>query len=266
MIHDSWVRCIVNHRLDPTVKRPAVIVEDHFLRERREAIDNLLRTARFGVEALYQQVAGLGYVLLLTDDEGITVDYIGDEATTDHLRNAGLYLGADWNERRAGTNGTGTCIATGEALTVHQTDHFDAQHIPLSCTVAPIFDSTGRLAAALDISALRSPKEKTSQYLALQMVKNFAHRIETANLIQSCSRNWIIKLTSNQGLAVVDTEYVLALDSSGFIIGFNHCVRQLLAKEMQRDWRSPGLIWEGHFPTSLNATSITSRALFRRIA
>ena len=132
LILDSWRRCVGNHHLDPAVMRPAVIIEDRRLREHRDAMEELLRTARFGVEALYRQVAGLGYVLLLTDNEGITVDYIGDEATTDYLREAGLYLGADWNEARAGTNGTGTCIATGEALTVHQGDHFDATHIPLT--------------------------------------------------------------------------------------------------------------------------------------
>jgi transcriptional regulator of acetoin/glycerol metabolism len=237
LILSSWRRCVDNHKLDPTVMRPAVIVEDPRLREHREAMEELLRTARFGVEALYRQVAGLGYVLLLTDNQGITVDYIGDEATTDYLRDAGLYLGADWNESRAGTNGTGTCIATGDALTVHQCDHFDATHIPLTCTVAPIFDPFGNLSAVLDISALRSPREKSSQYLALQIVKSFAHRIETANLIRSCSRNWIVKLTSNQALAAVDIEHVLVLDSSGRITGFNHYGRQLLAQELKINWR-----------------------------
>ena len=237
LVLDSWRRCMDHHRLDPAVLRPAVIVEDRQLREHRDAMDELLRTARFGVEALYRQVAGLGYVLLLTDNEGITVDYIGDESTTEYLREAGLYLGADWNEARAGTNGTGTCVATGEALTVHQTDHFDATHIPLTCTVAPIFDPAGNLSAVLDISALSSPAEKSSQYLALQIVKNFAHRIETANLIRSCSRNWIVKLTSNQALAEVDIEYVLVLDSMGRITGFNHSGRQLLAQELRINWR-----------------------------
>lgn len=237
LILDSWRRCVGYHGLDPAVMRPAVIVEDRRLREHRDAMEELLRTARFGVEALYRHVTGLGYVVLLTDHQGITVDYIGDESTTDYLRDAGLYLGADWNEARAGTNGTGTCIATGESLTVHQCDHFDATHIPLTCTVAPIFDPTGNLSAVLDISALSSPREKSSQFLALQIVRNFAHRIETANLIRSCSRNWIVKLTSNQALAEVDIECVLVLDSSGRIVGFNHYGRQLLAQEMKASWR-----------------------------
>jgi sigma-54 dependent transcriptional regulator, acetoin dehydrogenase operon transcriptional activator AcoR len=233
LIVRSWQRCMGDHRLDPTVLRPAVVVEDRQLRERREALDELLRTARFGVEALYRQVAGLGYVLLLTDHEGITVDCIGDEAITDYLREAGLCIGADWNEARAGTNATGTCIATGKALTVHQTDHFDAMHIPLSCTAAPIFDPVGNLSAVLDISALQTPKEKSSQFLALQIVKNFAHRIETANLIRSCTRNWIVKLTSNQALADVDLEFVLVLNSDGLIAGYNNLAFRLLMKEQR---------------------------------
>ena len=238
LIERSWVRCITGHQLDPAVLRPAVIVPEQTLRVHREAMDDLLRKARFGVEALYRQIAGLGYVLLLTDGDGITVDYIGDPSATADLRAAGLYLGADWSETTAGTNGVGTCIATKEALVVHKTDHFDATHIPLTCTAAPIFDATGNLAAVLDIAALVSPDEKSSQHLALQVVRNFAHRIETANLIASRRRSWIIRLTSTQEFAEVDTEFVLALDSSGAICGFNQFARELLAREQRADWRA----------------------------
>ena len=243
LIVNSWMRCVASHQLDPSVLRPAVVVEDRRLREHRDAMDDLLRTARFGVEALYRQVAGLSYILLLTDRNGITVDYIGDSSATEQVRAAGLYHGFDWHETKAGTNGVGTVIATLEALVVHKSDHFDATHIPLTCTAAPIFDATGNLAAVLDIAALTSPDEKTSQFLALQIVKSFAHRIETANLIRSCSRNWILKLTSNQALAEVDIEYVLVLDSSGRIVGLNHFGRQLLAQELKQNWRVSDMLF-----------------------
>ena len=241
LILASWRRCIDGHKLDPTVLRPAVIVEDGRLREHREAMEELLRTARFGVEALYSQISGLGYLLLLTDQNGITVDYIGDSAVSEEARSAGLHHGFDWSETLVGTNGVGTTIATGEALVVHKSDHCDATHIPLTCTAAPIFDAAGKLAAVLDVAALMSPEEKSSQFLALQMVKNFAHRIETANLIRSCSRNWIVKLTSNRALAEVDTEYVLVLDSSGNITGFNNLGARLLAEEFATDWRNTAM-------------------------
>ncbi|HEY4204058.1 MAG TPA: sigma-54-dependent Fis family transcriptional regulator [Xanthobacteraceae bacterium] len=232
IIHQSWVRCVSEHKLDPVVLRDARIVTSGRLREHRDAMDEFLHTARFGVEMLYRQIAGLGYVLLLTDAKGITVDFIGDPTFNNNLRKAGLYLGADWNEPNAGTCAVGTCIAAEEALTVHQSDHFDATHIPLTCTAAPVFDPNGKLAAVLDISALRSPEPKASQFLALQLVKSFAHKIENANMLNRFRHEWIIKLSGSAEFADVDPDYVMAVDSSGRIIGFNNRARQLLAHEL----------------------------------
>ena len=234
IIHQSWLRCVSEHKLDPVVLRQACIVTSGRLREHRDAMDEFLHTARFGLEMLYRQIAGLGYVLLLTDAKGITVDFIGDPTFNNNLRKAGLYLGADWNEPNAGTCAVGTCIATEEALTVHQSDHFDATHIPLTCTAAPVFDSNGKLAAVLDISALRSPEPKASQFLALQLVKSFAHKIENANLLNRFRHEWIIKLSGSAEFVDVDPDFVMALDSSGRIIGFNNLARQLLARELSK--------------------------------
>ncbi|MBP2233040.1 transcriptional regulator of acetoin/glycerol metabolism [Azospirillum agricola] len=231
IIEASWRRCVSDHKLDPTVGREARILPQERLRLHRDAMDEFLRTARFGLEALYRQVAGMGYVLLLTDSNGITVDFIGDPTFDNHLRRAGLYLGSDWNEGHAGTCAVGTCIATGTALTVHQTDHFDTTHIPLTCSSAPVFESGGELAAVLDVSALHSPEPKISQHLALQMVKTYVHKIENANLYNNFRRDWVVKLSASQEFAEVDPDYVIALDGGGRIIGFNNKARRLLAPE-----------------------------------
>jgi len=230
IIQESWRRCVADHKLDPAIAREAYILPHERLRVHRDAMDEFLRMARFGLEALYRQVAGMGYVLLLTDSNGITVDFIGDPTFDNHLRRAGLYLGADWNEGRAGTCAVGTCIATGEPLTVHQTDHFDATHIGLTCTASPVYDSGGELAAVLDISALRSPEPKISQHLALQMVRAYTHKIETANLYNNFRREWVVKLSSSQEFAEVDPDVVIALDGAGRIIGFNNRARRVLTQ------------------------------------
>jgi len=234
IIHESWRRCVSEHKLDPVVLRDACIVTEGCLREHRDVMDEFLHTARFGVETLYRQVAGLGYVLLLTDAKGVTVDFLGDPTFNNHLRKAGLYLGADWNEPNAGTCAVGTCIATGEALTVHQTDHFDATHIPLTCTAAPVYDASGRLAAVLDISALRSPEPKTSQFLALQLVKSFADKIENANLLNRFGHEWILKLSGSAEFVDVDPDFMVAVNGSGRIIGFNNRARHLFARELSQ--------------------------------
>jgi len=231
LIRDSWTRCVHEHGLDPTRLQEAVILPQHRVREHQERLDAFLRIARHGLEALYQQVAGMGYCVLLTDARGITVDFIGDLQLDAALRRAGLYLGSDWSEHLAGTCGVGTAIATGMALTVHQGDHFDATHIPLTCTAAPMFDPLGRLNAILDISALSSPQAKSSQHLALQLVKVYAQRVENAHFLRCHRTDWVLKLHPSPEFVEINPDHLLALDADGRIVGHNRAAQLLLEGE-----------------------------------
>nr|WP_315595788.1 sigma-54-dependent Fis family transcriptional regulator [uncultured Cupriavidus sp.] len=233
VIQNSWRRCVHQYGLDPSRMQEARIVPQTRLREHQQRIDDFARIARHGLETLYGQVAGLGYVVLLTDAQGVTVDYIGDANTDTALRHAGLYLGSEWSEAGAGTCAVGTALVTGEALTVHQADHFDATHIPLTCTAAPLFDTHGSLSAILDISALTSPDAKTSQGLALQMVRIYAAHIENANFLRVHHRDWILKLNVAPEFVDVSPEYLLALDDAGHVVGYNNRARRMLESECQ---------------------------------
>jgi len=221
VIRDSWHRCVHEHRLDPTRMQEAVILPQARLREHQDQMEALLQIARHGLEALYSKVAGLGYVVLLTDARGVTVDFLGDLVFEPSLRKAGLYLGADWSEKHAGTCGVGTCISTGQALTVHLDDHFDATHIPLTCTTAPVYDSAGELSAVLDISQLSSSQPKSSQHLALQLVQMTAHDIEHAAFLHRHRHDWILRLSAAPQFLDVQPEYLLALDANGRVVGHN---------------------------------------------
>lgn len=228
IIRHSWQRCVHEHRLDPTRMQEAVILPSERLREHQDQMEEFLHIARHGLETLYQQVAGLGYCVLLTDARGVTVDFLGDLVVEPNLRKAGLYLGADWSEHNAGTCGVGTCIATGQALTVHLDDHFDATHIPLTCTSAPVYDALGQLDAVLDISALTSPSAKESQHLALQLVKVYAGHVENASFLHRFRHDWILRLSGAPQFLDVNPEYLLAVDAAGRLIGHNRRAQLLL--------------------------------------
>ena len=231
LIRESWLRCVTEHRLDPTRMQEAIILPQARLREHQDQMEAFLHIARHGLESLYSQVAGLGYVVLLTDARGVTVDFLGDLVFEPSLRKAGLYLGADWSEKHAGTCGVGTCISTGQALTVHLDDHFDATHIPLTCTSAPVFDSAGRLRAVLDISQLSSSQPKESQHLALQLVKRYAQDIENAAFLQRHQRDWVLRLSRAPQFLDVQPEYLLALDAAGRVVGHNRAAQLGLRRE-----------------------------------
>lgn len=228
VVLESWRRCVETYGMDPTRPSPAHIVTEAELRSHREQSEKLIAIARSGLEALFRQVAGQNYVLLLTDAQGITVDSFGKRHEQEALREAGLYMGADWTEHRAGTCAVGACLYTGEAVTIHQSDHFDLHHTPLSCTAAPIFDISGKLSAVLDVSLLRSPQPKASQNLAMNLVRAAARRVEMANLMAMTRREWVLRLSASPEFLEVDPEAAIALDASGRIIGLTHAAKAVL--------------------------------------
>ncbi|MCY1209699.1 Acetoin catabolism regulatory protein [compost metagenome] len=239
----SWLRCLDQYRLDPAHACEAYIVPDGRLREHRQQSEALIAIARSGLDSLFRHVAGQNYVLLLADRQGVTVEFLGDAQQTASLRKAGLYLGSEWSERRAGTCAVGACLESGEALTIHQTDHFDNTHTPLSCTAAPIYSADGELAAVLDLSLLSSPILKTSQNLALHLVTSTARRIEMANLMARTRNEWVLRFARSPEFLDVDPEAAISLDGSGRILGMTHTGAKLLASAAGLDWRHPaGLI------------------------
>jgi len=103
LVIESWRRCVEQHRLDPAQSCEAYIVPDGQLREHRQQSEELIAIARSGLEQLFLQVAGQNYVLLLADPQGVTVEFLGNSNQREALRKAGLYLGSEWSEERAGT-------------------------------------------------------------------------------------------------------------------------------------------------------------------
>ena len=236
---ESWLRCINVHRLDPEHKGEARIVTSNVLKEHQQEAENLLTTARFGMEDLYRRVNSMGYVLLLTDAKGVTVDFIGDEKVDRELKRAGLAIGSEWSEEKAGTSGVGACLATGEPMTIHQTDHFDMAHASLSCTAAPIFNPSGLLMGVLDVSLLLSPSEKYSQALTLEVVKSCVRRIEVSNLMATRKSDWVLRLDSGFEFLGVDPSCAISVGNDGAISGLTRGAQKILFDTLGLDLKSP---------------------------
>jgi transcriptional regulator of acetoin/glycerol metabolism len=234
-IRRSWLRCLNEYQLDPTQPRPARVVPQQVLIEHRESVDELLHVARAGVEQLYQQIAQLGYVLLLTDHRGITVEFRGDPNQDQQLRKAGLYLGADWDERFAGTCAVGTCLHDRQAIICHRQEHFDASHISLTCTAAPIADPRGNVMAVLDISALHSPSQHESQNFSLSLVTLYARMIEDAYFLQRYRDCLMVRLDTSREFVHVNGRGLIAIEENGQVIAANAVGRELIA-DHQRRW------------------------------
>ncbi|WP_138473257.1 sigma-54-dependent Fis family transcriptional regulator [Poseidonocella sp. HB161398] len=242
----SWLRCLEKHGLDPTERREAYILPETQLRLHRQRSEELIGIARSGIDNLYKLVAGQSYVLLLSDGQGVTVDYLGQDRHKEELRRTGLFLGAEWSEGRAGTCAVGACIEAGEPLIVHQSDHFDVTHGALSCTAAPIYDTAGQLSAVLDISLLSPPRPRESQVMALNLVRQAARRIEMANIMAESRRDWVLRLADSPDFLDVDPEAALSLDAAGRVIGMTNGAARLMARTLGVDWREAELLIGRH--------------------
>ncbi len=270
----SWLRCLNDYSLDPEHKGEARIVPENVLKEHREEAEDLMSIARFGMEDLYRRVNSMGYVLLLTDKKGVTVDFIGDEKVDRELKRAGLYIGSEWSEDKAGTCGVGACLTTGEAIVVHQTDHFDMAHSPLSCTSAPVYGVDGELIGVLDVSLLISPTEKYSQALTLEVVKSCVRRIELANLMNSRKGDWILRMNRTSEFLGVDPSCAVSVAADGTVSGLTHDAQKMFASALGTDWRAERMVgrpFEDLFefdyndlPCLLNASTPSEQALETR--
>ena len=171
----SWQRCSRDHGLDPGVAPDPVIIPRADLRDRQERYGRLLEIARPEMTNLYQQLAGSGHAIMLTDRDGVLLNYIGDPIFTDTAAAVGIQTGAVWSEAVQGTNGMGTCLVEQKPLVVHKAAHFFKRNAGLTCAAAPIFDPNGNVLAILDASSEATLAQQHTMVLlnmSAQVVEN----------------------------------------------------------------------------------------------
>ncbi|MGV8892037.1 MAG: sigma-54-dependent Fis family transcriptional regulator [Burkholderiaceae bacterium] len=225
LIVRSWHRSLDIYRLDPARRANPRVLSGSLLRDHQVPMEALMQIAKGGVEHLFQQVRDAGYVVLLNDAHGVTVDFQSNPELDRDLRRSGLYLGSCWSESEEGTCAVGTCIVDRAPITVHQSEHFRTTNTQLTCSASPILDTDGSLLAVLDASALASPDDKRSQALVLQLVTVTARMIENAHFLKKFEDLWIIRLSNRRNFIEVITDGLIALDPQGRIVACNHNVQ-----------------------------------------
>jgi transcriptional regulator of acetoin/glycerol metabolism len=226
VVRTSWSRCLNTYALDPQeIKRPNS-VEQADLQARRERLGVLLGIARIEMEALGKLIKHSEYSIMLTDRDGVILSYVGDTGFSATARRSGFREGVMWSEREMGTNGMGTCLATGHSVVIHRADHFLAQNTQLTCCGAPIFDMRGELLAALDISGSSSnPQSHT-----LALVEMAAQNVENRTLLSACKDLHLVRFHRCAEFVSTPGEGVLAFDEQGLIRGVNRAALTLLGQ------------------------------------
>jgi len=207
--------------IEPSGARQVAVLNPQSVKELQQRMGEMMRAARAEMESLYEQIAGSGFAVILTDTQGAVLSTITDPTLQREFRLAGLWLGALWDERHEGTNGIGTCLAEGVSVTVHREEHFRGYNIALSCSGAPILDPQGSVLAVLDASTVNSNDSRMIQRHTMALVNMSANLISRWNFLNEFRHAWILRFHSRPEFVGLLHEALVAVDGSGTIVAVN---------------------------------------------
>jgi sigma-54 dependent transcriptional regulator, acetoin dehydrogenase operon transcriptional activator AcoR len=231
----SWRRCLNQFHLDPAHRYQPVVLDSVRLRELHERHADLVQIARAEMDQLYEQIAASGYALLLADTSGIILCERVDPVIKKSFERAGLMVGAEWSEEREGTNGIGTCVTERRPITIHQADHFRAQHIGLSCSAAPIRDPFGNVVAVLDASSCSAPGGREQQSHTVALVNASAGLIEKCLFLRRYRGETILRFHRRPEFVDLLHDGALAVAGDGTIVAADAAASRLLSVKDYRE-------------------------------
>mgnify|MGYP005847437907 CR=1 FL=1 len=229
----SWERCLNQYGLDPgAVYQPKVITVSR-LREHKERNDKLLHIAAPLMESLFQHVANLRKMVLLTDAHGVTIKSLTNPLFSSNSPIPEPCNGTVLTEESEGTNGVGMCLKMKRPISVQKFEHFRSSHIMLACSDSPIFSPYNDLCAVLNISSVGNSESEPERFQSLQMVNVYARLIEKKYFLQEFRHAWVLSLSTSLESGGALTDGLLAINGAGYIIAADQGVCQWLglAKE-----------------------------------
>ncbi|MGH8235503.1 MAG: sigma-54-dependent Fis family transcriptional regulator [Steroidobacteraceae bacterium] len=227
-IGGSWRRCALDYALDPASHYSPTIVDATMLAERRGQHAELLQVASAEIDWLYEYIAESGYALVLTDAAGIVLYEKTDATLANTFRSSGLLTGADWSERREGTNGMGTCIAENRPIIVHREEHFRSSHIGLTCFGSPIRDPSGALVAVLDASTLNARDPRAGFGHTMALVNMSARLIEKCLFLRHFQHDIVFRFHARPEFVNLQHDGAIALAKDATILAVDETAVHLL--------------------------------------
>lgn len=148
-IKDSWIRCR-NAGISPYVN---VVhrVTDGELSARLQRNTMMTNIAMPLIQQFYDILQGEGFVITLSDPQGILLEVIGDQEAIE-ASGGNIVAGADWSERAAGANSTGTTLFLNAPTRYMGYEHFCRLPHRWVGSGAPIHDPEGRVIGCLSIA------------------------------------------------------------------------------------------------------------------
>ena len=223
IIYESWKRSkarnvypfeVKDAKLSPTELRYA------FTRNKA-----LMSVAHSYILSLYSYVKGSNFAIALTDNRGFVLDLVGqDYEIQQRAKKSGLSVGCNRSEEYSGTNGIGTCLATGQPIQIWGREHYIEPHHSYVCSAAPIRNQYGMVIGCMD---LIGPIEAVNSH-TLAMVCAAVDGIEKELKMHEAYDK--ISITNSQLVSTIQSisSGIIMIDNMGIITNHNNRAIQFL--------------------------------------
>lgn len=191
---------------------------DREVQREQTELDSLLHAAEPVFQRLQQIGGNSGYCILVTNTRGVVLRQFIDTHRGQELADQGLGLGTVWDEKLVGTNGVGTCLASGESVTVYANEHFGRELRRFSCSTAPLISPHGEMIGALDISTY-ALGDRQLQGLAQNLVCDSAEQIEAAMFRHTFRAASLLALGWGREGEASLSNALMATNDNGVLIG-----------------------------------------------
>lgn len=223
-IYNSWIRSKYM-QVDPWQKKPLQILSGDELKYRQETHSYLISVCLPYMESLYAFVKGSGFVIALSDPEGILLKIIGDEDVRIEIRSGGFIEGANYGEKSVGTNAIGTALYLEEPFQVYSYEHYCRCAQVSTCSCALIKDADNQIIGSLTLVGYDYNVHSHTLGMAVAAAEAIHNNMVMKRAQQECLISDAYKTT------VMDciSQGVLAVDSRLHLTFLNHKAMRLLS-------------------------------------
>lgn len=209
--------------------------------ELRDSLEDVFATSTGIVDRVRNIAKDVGYVILISNANGVVVESFADSPLGEEIAGKGLRAGSIWGEAVAGTNGIGTSIISRQPLTVHGDAHYNTNFRSFTCSAAPIFGPDGKVVAAIDLSGRASPASSEEYHFAEYFVREAAEQISMLLFRRQHQGDCLVALSGEPDPMPMSCKALIAANEEGQILGATPAAYAILSVPQLSDLGSKSI-------------------------
>ncbi len=225
-IEEAWKRCR-RYGVDPFNGQCRQMLEGDELEQYLEEKHDLLETAEPFLQNLNKFFEGFGYLIMLTDEKGIILEFFGENTMEKDAELLNYRKGSCWMEENVGTTSISMVMNLKQPYQITGAEHFCSMSHRFTCSAAPVTDAEGNMIGILNVSGPKSSVHKHT----LGMVVSCAESMHYMLMLKK--HNADLKKANDEMMNIFSTvsEAIVVIDENRIIERINDKARELVGRD-----------------------------------